>query len=94
MEELSLFTSNDLAKLQNHRSGEIKLRKMITVPKNTDTIEFFKTCEAKYVLFGIPEDIGVRANFGSNDANRTKHKILYVCLLIRSFSDLFFEKRF
>ena len=37
---------------------------MITVPKNTDTIEFFKTCEAKYVLFGIPEDIGVRANFG------------------------------
>ena len=65
MERMIPFTSNDLAKITNHRSGEIKFgEKMITVPKNTDTIEFFKTCEAKYVLFGIPEDIGVRANFG------------------------------
>lgn len=65
MERIIPFTSNDLAKITNHRSGEIKFgEKMITVPKNTDTIEFFKTCEAKYVLFGIPEDIGVRANFG------------------------------
>ena len=37
---------------------------MITVPKETDPVEFLKTCEAKYVLFGIPEDIGIRANFG------------------------------
>lgn len=65
MEKIIPFTSNDLAKITNHRSGEIKFgEKMITVPKDTDTIEFFKTCEAKYVLFGIPEDIGVRANFG------------------------------
>ena len=65
MEKIIPFTSNDLAKITNHRSGEIKFgEKMITVPKNTDTIEFFKTCEAKYVLFGIPEDIGVKANFG------------------------------
>jgi formiminoglutamase len=56
---------NDLAKITNHRSGEIKFgEKMITVPKGTDTISFLKTCEAKYVLLGIPEDIGVRANFG------------------------------
>ena len=65
MERIIFFTSNDFLKITNHRSGEIKFgEKMITVPKNTDTIEFFKTCEAKYVLFGIPEDIGVRANFG------------------------------
>ena len=69
MERIIPFTSNDLAKITNHRSGEIKFgEKMITVPKNTDTIEFFKTCEAKYVLFGIPEDIGVRANFGRTGA--------------------------
>ncbi|CAM3956049.1 formimidoylglutamase [Flavobacterium sinopsychrotolerans] len=65
MEKIIPFTINDLAKITNHRSGEIKFgEKMITVPKETDTIEFLKTCEAKYVLFGIPEDIGVRANFG------------------------------
>ena len=65
MEKLILFTVNDLAKITNHRSGEIKFgEKMLTIPKETDPISFLKTCEAKYVLFGIPEDIGVRANFG------------------------------
>ncbi|WP_348812371.1 formimidoylglutamase [Flavobacterium maritimum] len=65
MEKLVPFTINDLAKITNHRSGEIKFgEKMLTVPKETDPLEFLKTCEAKYVLFGIPEDIGIRANFG------------------------------
>lgn len=65
MENLIPFTSSDLAKITNHRSGEIKFgEKMLTVPKNEDILKFLKSSEAKYVLFGIPEDIGVRANFG------------------------------
>ena len=65
MEKLIPFTINDLAKVTNHRSGEIKFgEKMLTIQKGIDIAEFLKTCEAKYVLFGIPEDIGVRANFG------------------------------
>jgi formiminoglutamase len=65
MEKIIPFTINDLARITNHRSGEIKFgEKMIIVPKDTDTIAFLKTSEAKYVLFGIPEDIGIRANFG------------------------------
>jgi formiminoglutamase len=65
MEKLLPFTMNDLAKITNHRSGEIRFgEKMITVPKGTDAMSFLKTCEAKYVLLGIPEDIGIRANYG------------------------------
>jgi formiminoglutamase len=65
MEKILPFTMNDLAKITNHRSGEIKFgEKMITVPKGTDPILFLKTCEARYVLLGIPEDIGIRANYG------------------------------
>jgi len=65
MEKLIPFTINDLAKVTNHRSGEIKFgEKMMTIPKGTDPAVFLKTSEAKYVLFGIPEDIGVRANCG------------------------------
>ncbi len=65
MEKLIPFSSNDLAKVTNHRSGEIKFgEKMLTIPKGTDSLLFLKNCDAKYVLFGIPEDIGVRANFG------------------------------
>jgi formiminoglutamase len=65
MEKLIPFTVNDLAKVTNHRSGEIKFgEKMIVIPKGTDKITFIKESEAKYVLLGIPEDIGVRANYG------------------------------
>ena len=65
MEKIIPFTIKDLAKITNHRSGEIKFgEKMITIPKDADALDFIASCEAKYVLFGIPEDIGVRANYG------------------------------
>ena len=65
MDKLIPFTINDLAKVTNHRRGEIKYgEKMIVVPKEMDTLSFIKDCEAKFVLFGIPEDIGIRANYG------------------------------
>lgn len=65
MEKLIPFTIKDLAKVTNYRSGEIKFgEKMVTVPKDVAIISFLKSCDAKYVLFGIPEDIGVRANSG------------------------------
>jgi formiminoglutamase len=65
MENLVPFTSIDLGKITNHRSGEIKFgEKMLTVPKGVEPLAFLTECKAKFVLFGIPEDIGVRANFG------------------------------
>lgn len=65
MEKLIPFTINDLAKVTNHRSGEIKFgEKMIVIPPGVDKVDFLKESEAKYVLLGIPEDIGVRANYG------------------------------
>ncbi|AWK06762.1 arginase [Flavobacterium crocinum] len=65
MEKLIPFTINDLAKVTNHRSGELKFgEKMIVIPPGVDKVNFLKESEAKYVLLGIPEDIGVRANYG------------------------------
>ena len=65
MENLVPFTSIDLGKITSHRSGEIKFgEKMLTIPKDVDTIQFLNECKARFVLFGIPEDIGVRANAG------------------------------
>jgi len=69
MEKLVPFTINDLAKVTNFRSGEVKFgEKMLTVPKNTDASAYLYSCEAKYVLFGIPEDIGIKANYGRTGA--------------------------
>lgn len=65
MDKLIPFTASDLAKITNHRSGEIKFgEKMHTVPYNVPAADYLVTCEAKYVLIGIPEDIGIRANYG------------------------------
>lgn len=65
MEKLIPLTTGDLAKITRHRSGEIRFgEKMLTVPKNTDALEFMATSDARFVLFGIPEDIGIRANSG------------------------------
>ena len=65
MENINLLSDKDLAKLINHRSGEIKLgEKAITLPNDTKTWDFVASSEATFVLFGIPEDIGVMANHG------------------------------
>lgn len=65
MENIKLLTSNELAKITNHRSGEIKFgEKVVLIPENVSPIEFIKQSEAQFVLFGIPEDIGVKANLG------------------------------
>lgn len=65
MENIIRFTVNDLTKYTSQRSGEIKFgERILTVPKEENTIDFLKSCDAQFVLLGIPEDIGVRANFG------------------------------
>jgi formiminoglutamase len=70
MEKLIPFTISDLAKVTNHRSGEVKFgEKMLTVPKGENCYDFLKVCEAKYVIIGIPEDVGVRANYGRPGAD-------------------------
>lgn len=70
MEKLIRFTASDLSKITNHRSGEVKFgEKMVTIPKEQDVAKFLKECEQQFVLFGIPEDIGVRANYGRPGAS-------------------------
>lgn len=65
MENFIRFSNIDLAKITNHRFGEVKFgEKMQIIPKGEDVFEHIKESNAKFVLFGIPEDIGIKANFG------------------------------
>lgn len=65
MENFKLFTKSELAKITNHRSGEIKFGEKAHICPSIDDIDSFLTnIDAKYILLGIPEDIGVKANFG------------------------------
>lgn len=69
MEHLLRFTQKDLSKITNHRSGEVKFgEKMQLIPEGEDITQFLKNSKAEFVLLGIPEDIGVRANNGRSGA--------------------------
>jgi formiminoglutamase len=70
MNNLIRFKQSDLAKITNFRNGEVKFgEKMITIPNDEDVVEFITKTETKYVLLGIPEDIGIRANLGRTGAS-------------------------
>ena len=61
MNELKFYSQKQISKLISTRPGETKLGEKIKVAASLDDLE--KT-EAEFVIFGIPEDIGVRANYG------------------------------
>ena len=59
MEKLIPFTINDLAKVTNHRSGEIKFgEKMLTIPKGIDIAQFLKEKE-----YELRKEASVTADF-------------------------------
>ncbi|RZJ55373.1 MAG: arginase, partial [Flavobacterium sp.] len=60
-----LFSESDLLKYTSQRSGEIKFgERILTIPKEKNIFKSLQSTEAEFVLLGIPEDIGVRANYG------------------------------
>ncbi|MEJ2903999.1 formimidoylglutamase [Pedobacter panaciterrae] len=61
MDGLRIYSNKDILKLVNIRSRETKLGERVKV---IATLEDLNTSEARFVLLGIPEDIGVRANYG------------------------------
>lgn len=66
MDSLKIYAYPEVATLINQRSGEVKLGEKVQFVSALDELH---TCTAKFVLLGIPEDIGVRANLGVGGAN-------------------------
>src|SRR5665213_373244 len=64
------YTQKDIKHLTRSRYGECKIGDKIACLKSAEEVEtFLKQSPAKFVLFGIPEDIGVRANYGRPGAS-------------------------
>lgn len=61
MKQLIRYTPEDLKKHTRWRWGETKMGQVLsTLPENSSLADH----PARFVLLGIPEDIGVRANYG------------------------------
>ncbi|MFK7749997.1 MAG: formimidoylglutamase [Kordia sp.] len=66
---LQLYTSAKGNALISKRNGETKFgEKVDTLSSVEDLVTQLQQSDAKYVLFGIPEDIGIRANRGKAGA--------------------------
>ena len=62
MSLLKIYSEKNASSFIKKRAGEIKFGEKINF---VESIENLKNHSAKYVLLGIPEDIGVRANYGN-----------------------------
>ena len=65
MAELKLYRHKDLENLISTRNCETKFGEKLGFVKSVDEL---KKSAAKFVLLGIPEDIGVKANYGKSGA--------------------------
>ena len=63
---LQLFTQKNINDFINSREGEIKLGQSVQIISTLDNI---KNATAKFVIIGVPEDIGVKMNYGNGGAH-------------------------
>lgn len=81
MDGLNIYNSADLTALTNLREGEVKLGQKVQTVAALDEIT---SSSAQFVLVGIPEDIGVRANYGIAGAASIWEPTLKALLNIQS----------
>lgn len=80
MDNFELFTKKDKKTYTSPRSGETRFGESLKVVSNFDEI---KNHPAHYIIFGIPEDIGIRGNLGKPGASTTWDSFLQAFLNIQ-----------
>lgn len=85
MKNFEFYDKEEILKYTRIRRFETKLGECVEViagDRNWETN--LSACKAKFVLFGIPEDIGVKANYGVGGAESTWQPFLRSFLNIQS----------
>lgn len=85
MDNLVLFNNTTRNKLLNKRSGESKFGEHVKMLTSISNIyEQLKNLDVTHVIIGLPEDIGVFANYGNTGASKTWKIFLKTFLNIQS----------
>lgn len=83
---LQLFNEQQKNALLKTRAAERKLGECVELPTSADLKIALAASNARFVLLGIPEDIGVRANLGLGGAHTAWQPALQSLLNIQSTS--------
>ncbi|MCM8568323.1 formimidoylglutamase [Gramella jeungdoensis] len=86
MEALKIYKPADIEKLISKRKGEVKFGEKVQFVSSLDEL---KNTSAQYVLLGIPEDIGVRANHGKPGTSKAWKSLLgaLINIQVNRFND-------
>jgi len=70
MKHFKVYSKEDVLSLTKIRRFETKVGERLEILKDvTDIADSIKSSTAKYVLFGVPEDLGVKGNLGIGGAD-------------------------
>jgi formiminoglutamase len=83
-EQFKRFDKTDILALTHLRKFETKLGEIVHCDASGDFEKAISTTSAKYIIFGIPEDIGVKANLGKGGADSAWFPFLDSFLNIQS----------
>ena len=78
------YEKQDIISLTHTRKYETKLGEIILCEGSGDLEKTIAATQAKYIVFGIPEDIGVKANLGKGGAASSWFSFLDAFLNIQS----------
>jgi formiminoglutamase len=85
MKHFKFYNKQDILSLTKIRRFETKLgERLMTVPDSSKFEEFLHSMAARYVLIGVPEDIGIKANAGIGGADTAWLPFLQAFLNIQS----------
>jgi formiminoglutamase len=76
MKHFKFYNKTDVASLTKQRRFETKMGERIQSLAAGEWPNVLEACRANYVLLGLPEDIGVRANNGQGGADTNWHSFL------------------
>ena len=85
MKHFKFYNKKDILSLTKVRRFETKLgERLQCLPENAEWPEALAQSKAKYVLLGIPEDIGVMANYGMGSTDTAWYPFLNAFLNTQS----------
>jgi formiminoglutamase len=84
MKHFKFYGKKDIVSLTRLRRFETKLGERIKILNGNEWPEVLHQSSAKYVIVGIPEDIGVKANYGTGGADTNWYPFLNAFLNIQS----------
>ena len=85
---MHIATRSHIDHLINKRPGETKLGEKVQTVYESNWAEELKQSSARFVLLGIPEDIGVRANYGIGGAHTLWEPALKAILNVQHTDEL------